>query len=57
MNWKLTFLIILAGPLTAYGQRVPNEVENIDYLITYGAQAPLSLGDDDHVQISLARHF
>jgi hypothetical protein len=38
-------------PLLTEAQRVPNEIENIDYLVTYGAQASTSLGDDDHVQI------
>ncbi|MFN8887618.1 MAG: hypothetical protein ACK5WF_09175 [Cyclobacteriaceae bacterium] len=48
---KLAALIFLLVPMMANAQRVPNEIENLDYLITYGAQAPLSLGDDDHVQI------
>lgn len=48
---KLATLILLLVPVLANAQRVPNEIENLDYLITYGAQAPLSLGDDDHVQI------
>lgn len=42
-----TFLI-LSGSI--FAQRIPNEVENIDYLITYGKDAPSSTGDDDHVQ-------
>ena len=46
---KLAALIFLLVPMMANAQRVPNEIENLDYLITYGAQAPLSLGDDDHV--------
>jgi hypothetical protein len=32
-------------------QRVPNESENIDYLVTFGQDAPPNTGDDDHVQI------
>lgn len=48
---KLAALILLLVPVLTHAQRVPNEIENLDYLITYGAQAPLSLGDDDHVQI------
>jgi hypothetical protein len=50
MNRICAFAFFLL-PLVAASQRVPNEIENLDYLITYGAQAPLSLGDDDHVQI------
>lgn len=48
---NLTIIFITIIPMFGYAQRVPNEVENIDYIITYGAQAPLALGDDDHVQI------
>ncbi|HCM75134.1 MAG TPA: hypothetical protein DIS90_02035 [Cytophagales bacterium] len=51
MKLQLTILALLFYNGMLYAQRVPNEVENIDYLITYGAQAPLSRGDDDHVQI------
>lgn len=32
-------------------QRVPNESENIDYLVTFGSEAPPNTGDDDHIQI------
>jgi hypothetical protein len=53
MSHRILFLmLILSLPaITAGAQRVPNEIENIDYLITYGAQASTSQGDDDHVQI------
>lgn len=42
-------LIVNTSPI--WGQRVPNEGENIDYLMTFGRQAPSSEGDDDHVQV------
>lgn len=32
-------------------QRVPNEAEVIDYLITFGKDAPKSKGDDDYTQV------
>ncbi|MEO5599919.1 MAG: hypothetical protein ABIR06_03225 [Cyclobacteriaceae bacterium] len=32
-------------------QRVPNESESIDYLVTFGKEAPPDTGDDDHVQV------
>lgn len=44
-------MLMVACPSIVQAQRVPNEIENIDYLITYGAQADLARGDDDHVQI------
>ena len=37
--------------LGGQAQRVPNEIENIDYLVTFGSDAPPNTGDDDHVQI------
>jgi len=51
MNRLIISLITICGWSATLAQRVPNEVENIDYLIVYGTQAPASLGDDDHVQI------
>ncbi len=51
MNRFILYGILMVLPCLAEGQRVPNEIENIDYLVTYGGQAPTSLGDDDHVQI------
>ncbi|MEQ6165818.1 hypothetical protein AAOE16_01375 [Ekhidna sp. MALMAid0563] len=43
-----TFLTLF---LVTHGQRIPNEIENIDYLVTFGGNAPASWGDDDHIQI------
>lgn len=37
--------------LSAFGQRIPNETENIDYLVTFGKDAPVSWGDDDYTQV------
>lgn len=47
---SLCVCLICLG-FSSLAQRVPNEIENIDYMITYGSQASTSLGDDDHVQI------
>ena len=44
-------LIVLVAWTTSRAQRVPNESESIDYLVTFGQDAPTSTGDDDHVQI------
>ena len=44
-------LILLIISFTAHGQRIPNETENIDYLVTFGGEAPVSWGDDDYTQI------
>ena len=41
----------LSISVTGFSQRVPNESENIDYLVTFGQDAPPNTGDDDHVQI------
>lgn len=46
-----TCSLLLPLCLTAMAQRVPNESENIDYLVTFGQDAPPDTGDDDHVQI------
>lgn len=45
------FLILTAAGFWSRAQRVPNESENIDYLVTFGKEAPPNTGDDDHVQI------
>lgn len=45
----LTGLFALFGLMTR-AQAVPNPGENIPYLVTFGAQAAPSWGDDDHVQ-------
>ncbi len=31
-------------------QQVPNEIENIEFLVTFGKQTPISWGDDDYTQ-------
>jgi hypothetical protein len=51
MKKLLTALMLLNTFFVASGQRVPNESESIDYLVTFGQEAPPSTGDDDHVQI------
>ena len=43
--------LLLVSWFCSMGQRVPNESENIDYLVTFGQDAPSNTGDDDHVQI------
>jgi hypothetical protein len=49
---KLHIIIyILVLSVSAMGQRIPNEAENIEYLVTFGNEAPASWGDDDHTQI------
>ena len=47
----LMSVILLSTCLCSWAQRVPNESENIDYLVTFGKEAPPNTGDDDHVQI------
>lgn len=42
---------LISAYICGLGQRVPNESENIDYLVTFGQDAPPDTGDDDHVQI------
>jgi len=46
----LIMLLALFGT-SANAQRVPNESENIDYIMTFGKAAPTATGDDDHVQV------
>ena len=54
--WKsIRHLTLLSGLLLgllplAWGQAVPNPGERIESLVTFGAQAPASYGDDDHMQ-------
>jgi hypothetical protein len=50
MKLLITALLTLIW-VYGLGQRVPNESENIDYLVTFGQEAPPDTGDDDHVQI------
>lgn len=45
-----TILIVYTSCYTM-AQRVPNESESIDYLVTFGKEAPPDTGDDDHVQV------
>ncbi|MGC1243409.1 MAG: hypothetical protein WA874_17585 [Chryseosolibacter sp.] len=49
---KILFTVFfISAYICGLGQRVPNESENIDYLVTFGQDAPPDTGDDDHVQI------
>ncbi|NML66623.1 hypothetical protein HHL22_15555 [Hymenobacter sp. RP-2-7] len=50
LGWlALTGLLLpLAGPAAA--QAVPNPVEKLESLVTFGPQAPTAWGDDDHSQ-------
>jgi hypothetical protein len=47
----VVFSALLFSCFVSWSQRVPNESENIDYLVTFGKEAPPNTGDDDHVQI------
>ena len=47
----MTVALVISCLLQASAQRVPNEAENIDYLMTFGKEAPSSTGDDDHVLV------
>lgn len=47
----LPIILLLSFSVSCFSQRVPNESENIDYLVTFGQDAPPDTGDDDHVQI------
>jgi len=51
MKFSYCLLITLIFVCYGYAQRVPNESEGIDYIVTFGKDAPSSTGDDDHVQI------
>lgn len=46
----LTVILFLVS-IVLSAQRIPNEAENIDYLMTFGSQALSAKGDDDHVQV------
>lgn len=50
-KYFLISLLLLLSVADAFAQRVPNESESIDYLVTFGQDAPPNTGDDDHVQI------
>lgn len=47
----LSTTMVLCALIHGVAQRVPNESERIDYLVTFGQEAPPSTGDDDHIQI------
>ena len=51
IKWIIFIFIITCNSFYSSAQRVPNESENIDYLVTFGQDAPSSTGDDDHVQV------
>lgn len=49
---KYSFLFyLLFSQLWVSAQKIPNEIENIAYLVTFGSDAPASWGDDDFTQI------
>jgi hypothetical protein len=50
MKKIISVLITCLALGSCYAQRVPNESEVIDYLSTFGKDAPPTTGDDDHVQ-------
>lgn len=43
--------IFLFLSLNGFTQRIPNETENIPYMVTFGNEAPASWGDDDFTQV------
>jgi len=47
---KLYIFLFFLVPL-ANGQIVPNSIENIDYLVTFGKEGDTSWGDDDFAQV------
>ncbi|MDH5398515.1 MAG: hypothetical protein OEX02_10230 [Cyclobacteriaceae bacterium] len=51
MKRTILFTIILLEHIVILGQRVPNQAENMDYLVLFGKDALPASGDDDHVQI------
>jgi hypothetical protein len=46
---NILFLLIWA-PIVAFGQIAPNEIENIDFLVTFGKDSETSWGDDSFAQ-------
>jgi hypothetical protein len=44
-------VLLLIAPFMAFGQTAPNEVENIDFLVTFGKDSKSSWGDDSFTQI------
>jgi hypothetical protein len=51
MKYSITATLLIFVSSIVSAQRVPNESESIDYLVTFGQEAPPNSGDDDHVQI------
>lgn len=53
IKWYAGGLLLALGltdAASAVAQAVPSPVENIDFIVTFGAQAPARWGDDDHTQ-------
>ena len=50
MKFALILLLTLSSHFSI-AQLFPGEGDNIDYLITSGKKAPISVGDDDHQQV------
>ncbi len=44
-------ILLAFGTLPVRAQAVPSPIENITHLVTFGAQAQASWGDDDHCQV------
>ncbi len=49
-GWRWTLALLLLRVAPALAQAAPNPVEKIESLVTFGAQAPRSSGDDNHTQ-------
>ncbi len=45
------YIILFISIPAVYSQVVPNEIENIDYLVTFGKNGETSWGDDDFIQV------
>ena len=43
-------LLIMLGN-NVFSQIAPSRLENIDFLMTFGQNAPSEWGDDDHTQV------
>lgn len=51
LNVFLTILLVSFSTIIVFCQAVPGEAEKIDYLVTFGKEAPGSWGDDDYMQV------
>jgi len=51
MRAALIFALFFCSQITAFAQPVPAAEENIPFLVTFGSDAELSWGDDDHCQV------